>query len=93
MGALVFGGGHVVLPLLNSELVSTGLINQDLFMAGYGATQAVPGPLFTFSAYLGASITAFNNNIWIGGFICLSALVRTLVGAHRATVNIASTWN
>lgn len=73
VGALVFGGGHVVLPLLSSELVSKGLINQDLFMAGYGATQAVPGPLFTFSAYLGASIVDLQN-IWLGGFICLSAI-------------------
>ena len=73
VGALVFGGGHVVLPLLSSELVSKDLINQDLFMAGYGATQAVPGPLFTFSAYLGASIVDLQN-IWLGGFICLSAI-------------------
>lgn len=51
-GALVFGGGHVVLPLLESELVPSHLSN-DLFIAGYGATQAVPGPLFTFSSYIG----------------------------------------
>ncbi|MCE0536536.1 chromate efflux transporter [Kineosporia rhizophila] len=53
-GALVFGGGHVVLPLLESELVPTGLVGHDEFLAGYGAAQAVPGPLFTFAAYLGA---------------------------------------
>ncbi|GAB3619955.1 chromate efflux transporter [Glutamicibacter endophyticus] len=53
-GALVFGGGHVVLPLLEAQLVPTGLIDHDLFLAGYGAAQAVPGPLFTFSSYLGA---------------------------------------
>jgi chromate transporter len=52
-GALVFGGGHVVLPLLESQTVTTGLIGRDDFLAGYGAAQAVPGPLFTFAAYLG----------------------------------------
>lgn len=54
-GALVFGGGHVVLPLLQAETVGTGLIDADVFLAGYGAAQAVPGPLFTFSGFLGAS--------------------------------------
>lgn len=53
-GALVFGGGHVVLPLLKSEVVETGWVSPDAFMAGYGAAQAVPGPLFSFSAYLGS---------------------------------------
>jgi chromate transporter len=52
-GALVFGGGHVVLPLLESGLVAPGWVDSDSFVAGYGATQAVPGPLFTFAAYLG----------------------------------------
>jgi len=53
-GALVFGGGHVVLPLLEAEMVQTGRIDRDAFLAGYGAAQAVPGPLFTFAAFLGA---------------------------------------
>ncbi|GAA0285306.1 chromate efflux transporter [Rhodovulum strictum] len=53
-GALVFGGGHVVLPLLQAELVGPGHVSQEAFLAGYGAAQAVPGPLFTFAAYLGA---------------------------------------
>lgn len=53
-GSLVFGGGHVVLPLLQSEVVPPGWVDRDAFLAGYGAAQAVPGPLFTFSAYLGA---------------------------------------
>jgi chromate transporter len=53
-GALVFGGGHVVLPLLESEVVRTGWATADTFLAGYGAAQAVPGPLFSFAAYLGA---------------------------------------
>lgn len=56
-GALVFGGGHVVLPLLQAELVPTGIVNADAFLAGYGAAQAVPGPLFTFAAYLGTVST------------------------------------
>jgi chromate transporter len=55
-GSLVFGGGHVVLPLLQAETVQTGLVDRETFLAGYGAAQAVPGPLFTFSAYLGAAI-------------------------------------
>jgi chromate transporter len=53
-GALVFGGGHVVLPLLQARVVPPGWVGQDAFLAGYGAAQAVPGPLFTFAAYLGA---------------------------------------
>jgi chromate transporter len=53
-GALVFGGGHVVLPLLRSAVVGPGWVSDDAFLAGYGAAQAVPGPLFTFAAYLGA---------------------------------------
>ena len=55
-GALVFGGGHVVLPLLHAEVVPPGLVTEDQFLAGYGAAQAIPGPLFTFAAYLGAVI-------------------------------------
>ncbi len=53
-GALVFGGGHVVLPLLHDSVVVPGWVGEDTFLAGYGATQAMPGPLFTFAAYLGA---------------------------------------
>jgi chromate transporter len=53
-GALVFGGGHVVLPLLRDAVVAPGWVSDDMFLAGYGAAQAVPGPLFTFAAYLGA---------------------------------------
>jgi chromate transporter len=53
-GALVFGGGHVVLPLLHNAVVTTGWVSDSAFLAGYGAAQALPGPLFTFAAYLGA---------------------------------------
>ncbi|BCD98633.1 chromate efflux transporter [Marinagarivorans cellulosilyticus] len=56
IGALVFGGGHVVLPLLNDALVPTGQLTPEAFMAGYGASQAIPGPMFSFAAYLGALI-------------------------------------
>ena len=69
-GALVFGGGHVVLPLLQSEVVASGWVNNEAFLAGYGATQAVPGPLFTFSAFLGASMNSAPNG-WLGGLLCL----------------------
>jgi len=55
-GALVFGGGHVVLPLLREAFVPPGWVSDDAFLAGYGAAQAVPGPLFTFAAYLGAIV-------------------------------------
>jgi chromate transporter len=56
-GALVFGGGHVVLPLLKAEVVQKGWVSNDAFLAGYGAAQAIPGPLFTFAAYLGSVAT------------------------------------
>jgi chromate transporter len=56
-GALVFGGGHVVLPLLHEAFVGAGWLSDDAFLAGYGAAQAVPGPLFTFAAYLGTVVS------------------------------------
>lgn len=62
-GSLVFGGGHVVLPLLQSEVVPPGWVTQEQFIAGYGAAQAVPGPLFTFSAYLGATMASSPNGV------------------------------
>lgn len=72
-GALVFGGGHVVLPLLQNELVATGLIDRDLFLAGYGAAQAVPGPLFSFAFYAGALLKPPPNGIG-GGLLALVAI-------------------
>jgi len=72
-GSLVFGGGHVVLPLLQSEVVPPGWVSNDAFLAGYGAAQAVPGPLFTFAAYLGTVMTGEPNGI-AGGLICLFAI-------------------
>ncbi len=69
----MFGGGHVVLPLLQATVVSPGWVDRDLFLAGYGATQAVPGPLFTFAAYLGAAMR-FGPGGWAGGLLCLVAV-------------------
>src|SRR5271166_1152894 len=65
-GALVFGGGHVVLPLLQAEVVPPGWVTNDAFLAGYGVAQAVPGPLFTFSAYLGTVMGRFPAAGWAG---------------------------
>jgi chromate transporter len=72
-GALVFGGGHVVLPLLQHSVVPPGWVSNDAFLAGYGAAQAVPGPLFTFAAYLGTVMGPAPNG-WVGGLICLAAI-------------------
>jgi len=72
-GSLVFGGGHVVLPLLQAEVVPTGWVSNDSFLAGYGVTQAMPGPLFTFAAFLGASMQVAPNG-WVGGTLCLIAI-------------------
>jgi chromate transporter len=72
-GALVFGGGHVVLPLLQAAVVPEGWVTNDAFLAGYGAAQAVPGPLFTFAAYLG-TVMGLPPNGWFGGLICLVAI-------------------
>lgn len=72
-GSLVFGGGHVVLPLLQAEVVPNGWVDNTAFLAGYGAAQAVPGPLFTFAAFLGASMNPAPNG-WLGGLIALLAI-------------------
>jgi chromate transporter len=72
-GSLVFGGGHVVLPLLQTEVVPSGWVNEEVFLAGYGVTQAMPGPLFTFAAFLGASMTSLPSG-WTGGIIALLAI-------------------
>jgi len=69
-GALVFGGGHVVLPLLQTTVVPTGVVSNADFLAGYGAAQAVPGPLFTFAAYLGAIANGPLHG-WVGGLVLL----------------------
>src|SRR5690606_4667026 len=69
-GALVFGGGHVVLPLLQASVVPNDLVSNAEFLAGYGAAQAVPGPLFTFAAYLGALADSPLKG-WSGGIVLL----------------------
>ena len=73
VGSLVFGGGHVVLPLLQAEVVPTGWVANDSFIAGYGAAQAVPGPLFTFAAYLGSAMDVVMPR-WMGGLFALAAI-------------------
>ena len=72
-GALVFGGGHVVLPLLEESVVSPGWVSQDEFLAGYGAAQAVPGPMFTLAAYLGARLPGSEGGI-LGATVSLGAI-------------------
>lgn len=72
-GSLVFGGGHVVLPLLQEAVVPTGWVTNDAFLAGYGAAQAVPGPLFTFAAFLGAVMTPEPHGV-AGAALCLVAV-------------------
>ena len=99
-GALVFGGGHVVLPLLREAFVAPGWVSDDAFLAGYGAAQAVPGPLFTFAAYLGAVVKLEPNglagaalgliSIFLPGMLVLVGMlpfwgaVRTRPGAQAA---------
>ena len=87
-GSLVFGGGHVVLPLLRNEVVPSGWITDDVFLAGYGAAQAVPGPLFTFAAYLGTAMNLPPNGIW-GGMLCLVAV---FLPAFLLTVGALPYW-
>ncbi|KHS53087.1 chromate efflux transporter [Brevibacterium linens] len=87
-GALVFGGGHVVLPLLEAELVPTGLVDHDTFLAGYGAAQAVPGPLFTFAAFLGASMTTGPSGILGAGI----ALLAIFLPAGLLVIGILPFW-
>lgn len=72
-GSLVFGGGHVVLPLLQAAVVPNGWVSNPTFLAGYGAAQAVPGPLFTFAAFLGAAMNVTPNGV-PGGLLCLLAI-------------------
>jgi chromate transporter len=87
-GALVFGGGHVVLPLLQAGVVPTGWVSNEAFLAGYGAAQAVPGPLFTFAAYLGAVMTGALGG-WVGG---LTLLVAIFVPAFLLVVGALPFW-
>ena len=88
-GSLVFGGGHVVLPLLQYEVVPPGWIPNDMFLAGYGAAQAVPGPLFAFAAYLG-TVLEMELNGWIGGLICLIAI---FVPSFLLVIGVLPFWD
>jgi chromate transporter len=88
-GALVFGGGHVVLPLLQSATVSTGWVSNNDFLAGYGAAQALPGPLFTFSAYLGAVVRPAPH----GATGALIALLAIFFPGLLLIVGILPFWN
>jgi chromate transporter len=88
-GSLVFGGGHVVMPLLQSEVVTPGWVSKDAFLAGYGAAQAVPGPLFTFAAYLG---TIMHNppNGFAGGLVCLLAI---FISSFFLVIGVMPFWD
>ncbi|TDX24760.1 chromate transporter [Modicisalibacter xianhensis] len=88
-GALVFGGGHVVLPLLEAEVVQTGWVSSDAFLTGYGAAQAVPGPLFTFSAYLGTVLESEPNGL-IGATLALLAI---FIPGFLLLVAVLPFWN
>lgn len=88
-GALVFGGGHVVLPLLQTTVVPAGVVTNEQFLAGYGAAQAVPGPLFTFAAYLGAVMQGPLSG-WVGG---LALLVVIFVPAFLLVVGTLPFWD
>lgn len=87
-GALVFGGGHVVLPLLQAEVVPSGWVTNDTFLAGYAAAQAVPGPLLTFAAFLGASIRAAS----FGGLGALMCLLAIFAPSFLLVVGVLPFW-
>ena len=87
-GALVFGGGHVVLPLLEQATVAPGLVDADTFLAGYGAAQAVPGPLFTFASFLGASAQGVH---WLGG--ATLATVAIFLPAALLVIGVLPFWH
>lgn len=88
-GALVFGGGHVVLPLLQDAVVGKGMLPAEQFLAGYGAAQAIPGPLFTFSAYLGALIPT-GQPVWVGAG---TALLFMFVPGFLLVAGILPFWH
>lgn len=87
-GSLVFGGGHVVLPLLDAFTVGQGWIARDTFLAGYGAAQALPGPLFAFSAFLGASLESGSGGIFLG----LLALLAIYLPSWLLVLGVAPYW-
>jgi chromate transporter len=88
-GALVFGGGHVVLPLLENAVVAKGWVDQQTFLSGYGAAQAIPGPLFTFAGYLGAVVKPSPNPLFLGAL----ALVAIFLPGLLILVAVLPVWN
>ena len=90
-GSLVFGGGHVVLPILQAEVVPRGWVGAEDFLAGYGAAQALPGPLFTFAAYLG-TVAGPAPNGWQGGLLCLFAIFLPSFLLVIGTLPLWSRW-
>jgi len=88
-GAMVFGGGHVVLPLLHDSVVPSGLVSESNFLAGYSAAQALPGPLFTLSAFLGTASEATSPH-WIGGAI---ALIAIFLPGMLLLIGLLPLWN
>lgn len=88
-GALVFGGGHVVLPLIQAEVVPAGWVDDATFIAGYGAAQAVPGPLFTFSAFLGASMAPGAAGVGLAAL----ALVAVFVPSFLLLLGVLPYWD
>ena len=89
VGSMVFGGGHVVLPLLNEEFVASGMIENDLFLAGYGASQAIPGPLFTFSSYVGIFLKSEINTL----FTSIFCLFFIFLPSFLLLLGTLSIWN
>jgi chromate transporter len=88
-GAMVFGGGHVMLPLLNDSVVPSGLVSESNFLAGYSAAQALPGPLFTLSAFLGTASHTTSPQ-WIGGII---ALIAIFLPGMLLLIGLLPLWN
>lgn len=88
-GSLVFGGGHVVLPLLEAQTVGAGLVTEDVFLAGYGAAQAIPGPLFTFAAFLGVVSDTQIPPVWNG----MLALVTIFLPSALLILGILPFWD
>ena len=87
-GALVFGGGHVVLPLLQQEVVPHGWLSNDVFLAGYGLAQAMPGPLFTFAAFLGAAASPAANGV----ASAIGCLVAIFLPAYLLVIGALPIW-
>lgn len=89
VGALVFGGGHVVLPLLQAEVVQPGWVAESDFLAGYGLAQAIPGPLFTFSAYLGTVMSSGGHGLFLAGL----ALIMIFLPGMLLVVGVMPHWD